>query len=108
MMSNEDIVPANKVSFITEKHELTTLSTKVRKLNSAALRVLEDALVDPDVKVRMEAAKALLKMDIDISKIINDDAMNRILAELKMNGEIKNVSNNNSRPLVDFSSIQQV
>jgi len=37
----------------------------------------------------------------------NDDAMNRILAELKMNGEIKNVSNNN-RPLVDFSSIQQV
>lgn len=23
-------------------------------------------------------------------------------------GEIKNVSNNNSRPLVDFSSIQQV
>jgi hypothetical protein len=47
-------------------------------------------------------------MDIDISKIINDDAMNRILAELKMNGEIKNVSNNNSRPLVDFSSIQQV
>lgn len=107
-MSNEDIVPANKVSFITEKHELTTLSNKVRKLNSAALKVLEDALTDPDVKVRMEAAKALLKMDIDISKIINDDAMNRILAELKMNGEIKNVGNSNSRPLVDFSSIQQV
>ena len=107
-MSNEDIVPANKVSFITEKHELTTLSNKVRKLNSAALKVLEDALADPDVKVRMEAAKALLKMDIDISKIINDDAMNRILAELKMNGEIKNVGNNNNRPLVDFSSIQQV
>lgn len=107
-MSNEDIVPANKVSFITEKHELTSLSNKVRKLNNAALKVLEEGLNDSDVKVRLECAKTLLKMDVDISKIINDDAMNRILAELKMNGEIKNVGNTNTRPLVDFSSIQQV
>lgn len=87
-MSNEDIVLANKVSFITEKHRLTSLSNNVRKLNNTALKVMKEGLNDLDFKVRLECAKTLLKMDADMSKIIND-AMNHIIAELKMTGEIK-------------------
>ena len=102
-----EVAPAGKVSFIREEHELSKLSKNIRKLNSKALAVLEDSLSDEDPKIRMEAAKTLLKMDIDISKIINEDAMNRIIAELKVNGEVKEIKSNNT-PLIDFNNIQDV
>lgn len=102
-----EVAPAGKVSFIREEHELSKLNKSVRKLNTKALAVLEDSLSDEDPKIRMEAAKTLLKMDIDISKIINEDAMNRIIAELKVNGEVKEVKSNNT-PLIDFNNIQDV
>ena len=102
-----EVAPAGKVSFIREDHELSKLSKSVRKLNTKALAVLEDSLSDEDPKIRMEAAKTLLKMDIDISKIINEDAMNRIIAELKVNGELKEIKSNNT-PLIDFNNIQDV
>ena len=102
-----EVAPAGKVSFIREEHELSKLSKNIRKLNTKALAVLEDSLSDEDPKIRMEAAKTLLKMDIDISKIINEDAMNRIIAELKVNGELKEVKSNNT-PLIDFNNIQDV
>lgn len=102
-----EVAPVGKVSFIREEHELSKLSKSVRKLNTKALAVLEDSLSDEDPKIRMEAAKTLLKMDIDISKIINEDAMNRIIAELKVNGEVKEVKSNNT-PLIDFNNIQDV
>jgi len=102
-----EVAPAGKVSFIREEHELSKLSKNIRKLNTKALAVLEDSLSDEDPKIRMEAAKTLLKMDIDISKIINEDAMNRIIAELKVNGEVKEIKSNNT-PLIDFNNIQDV
>ncbi len=107
MTTDVTTAPASKVSFIREEHELSKLSKNIRKLNTKALAVLEDSLSDEDPKIRMEAAKTLLKMDIDISKIINEDAMNRIIAELKVNGEVKEIKSNNT-PLIDFNNIQDV
>lgn len=94
-----------QVGFIREEHALLSLGKKVKKLNEKALRVLEDGLSDPDIKVRMECAKTLLKMDVDISKIINEDSVNRLLLELKQNGnpEPKDIT-----PLVDFGTIQDI
>ena len=103
MTTDVTTAPASKVSFIREEHELSKLSKNIRKLNTKALAVLEDSLSDEDPKIRMEAAKTLLKMDIDISKIINEDAMNRIIAELKVNGDVKEIKSNNT-PLIDFNN----
>lgn len=98
-MSNE----TNIVKY--ENHNLLPLSNKVKKLSDKALSVLEDALASEDEKIRMDAAKTLLKMDVDISKVINEDAMSRLLLELKHNG---NPAPKETLPMVDFSNIQEV
>jgi hypothetical protein len=63
-------------------------------------------IVGGEEKIRLECAKTLLKLDVDISKIINQDSMDRLLLQLKQ----QPVNNNpvNNTPLVDFSNIQEV
>lgn len=89
-----------------EPHNLLTLSSKVKNLSDKALKMLEDGLESEDEKIRLECAKTLLKLDVDISKIINQDSMDRLLLQLKQ----QPVNNNpvNNTPLVDFSNIQEV
>ncbi len=94
-----------KVGFLREKHDLQATSDKLKKLSGKALEVLENNLMSDDPKIQMEAAKLLLKFDIDISKIINEDAMQRLLLELRENG---NPPPKNTTPLIDFSNIQDV
>lgn len=88
-----------------EEHALTTLSKKVKGLSEKALNTLEQGLSSEDERVRMDCAKTLLKMDVDISKIINEDSMNRLLLQLKLEG---NPAPKDTTPLVDFSNIQEV
>ena len=95
-----------EVSLLRVEHDLTKLGKKVKSLNTKALAVLEEGLSDPDPKYRLECAKSLLKLDIDISKIINEDAMNRLVTELKIKGTIAEVPN--TVPKIDFNTIQDV
>lgn len=102
-----EITPAGKLSFIRDEHDLQPISNKLRKLNSKAIAVLENNLSSDDPKIQIEAAKLLLKFEIDISKIINEDTMQRLLLELKQNGN-EHQERPNNVPLVDFSNIQDV
>lgn len=107
-MSGE-IVPAGKQSFIrAEEHELSATGKKLAKLSNKALEVLAQGLESEDEKVRLETAKALIKMNIDISKIINEDAMNRLISEFRFVGVVGNDTPKDVTPLVDFSNIQEV
>jgi hypothetical protein len=106
-MSGE-IVPAGKQSFIRVKdHDLAATGKKLSKLSDKAIEVMAQGLESEDEKVRLECAKSLIKMNIDISKIINEDAMNRLISEFRFIG-VNNESPKDVSPLVDFSNIQQV
>ena len=105
---SQDVVPASRTSFIrAEEHDLASTGRKVAQLSDKALEVLEQGLYSEDEKTRMDCARTLIKMNIDISKIINEDAMNRLIAEFRVNQnnlpQPKDVT-----PLVDFSKIQEV
>lgn len=105
---SQDVVPAGRTSFIrADEHDLATTGRKVAQLSDKALEVLEQGLYSEDEKTRMDCARTLIKMNIDISKIINEDAMNRLIAEFRVNQgnppQPKDVT-----PLVDFSKIQEV
>ena len=106
-MSGE-IVPAGKQSFIRVKdHDLAATGKKLSKLSDKAIEVMAQGLESEDEKTRLECARSLIKLNIDISKIINEDAMNRLIAEFRVNQnnlpQPKDVT-----PLVDFSKIQEV
>ena len=105
---SQDVVPAGRTSFIrADEHDLASTGRKVAQLSDKALEVLEQGLYSEDEKTRMDCARTLIKMNIDISKIINEDAMNRLIAEFRVNQgnppRPKDVT-----PLVDFSKIQEV
>ena len=106
-MSGE-IIPAGKQSFIrVEEHELTATGKKLSKLSDKAIEVMAQGLESEDEKIRLECARSLIKLNIDISKIINEDAMNRLISEFRFVGNNDN-NPKNVTPLVDFSNIQQV
>jgi len=88
-------------------HELTGLSKKLNKLNDKALKALEDGLSDADPKIRLESAKTLLKMNVDVSRVISDESISRIMIALKHGEAIKELPMEKA-PLVDFSNIQEV
>jgi len=106
-MADGDIVPAGKTSFVrVGEHELAETGRKVAALSNQALDTLAEGLSSPDEKVRMDCAKTLIKLNIDISKIINEDALNRLISEFRFVGQVE--SPKNITPLVDFSKIQEV
>ena len=106
-MSGE-IVPAGKQSFIRVKdHDLAATGKKLSKLSDKAIEVMAQGLESEDEKIRLECARSLIKLNIDISKIINEDAMNRLISEFRFVGNNDN-NPKNVTPLVDFSNIQQV
>ena len=94
-----------EIKIFEGEHQLNSLNNKLQKLNTKALEVLENALLSPDEKISIDAAKTLIKLNVDISKIINEDAVNRILLQLKTNGL---QAPKDTTPLVDFSNIQEV
>ena len=104
---SQDVVPAGRTSFIrADEHDLASTGRKVAQLSDKALEVLEQGLYSEDEKTRMDCARTLIKMNIDISKIINEDAMNRLIAEFRFVGQVEQPKN--VTPLVDFSKIQEV
>lgn len=75
------------LSFIT-KHKLETLQKRLKSLNNDALKVFEDVLHDPetDIKIKMDAAKWISKMYVEVTDAITKDQFNRLMAEVKVNG----------------------
>lgn len=106
-MADGDIVPAGKTSFVrVGEHELATTGKKLATLSDQALQVLANGLLSDDEKTRMDCAKTIVKLNIDVSKIINEDALNRLISEFRFVGQVEQPKN--VTPLVDFSKIQEV
>lgn len=109
--------PATTVSFIRAKdHDLQALFRGLEKVSKKAIKKLVEGLESTDEKLSIECAKTLLRFQVDVSKEINTDAMQRTIAEIRFNNtaiqKIKNIASSEDelppRTVVDFSNIQNL
>lgn len=98
-------------SFLDGKIDLTKLSKKLTKISDEVVDTLIALLESKDERTRMTVAIKLLELDIDVKKVISQDQMQRLIAEIKLNrpnGNLKQIPVNgeDTRPLVDFSTVR--
>lgn len=98
------------VSFMAGSIDLAKLLRDLKKQQAPAVLALVKLLESKDEKVRLTAAKSLLELQVSVAKEINSDALNRMIAEMKLSGGASKrlVKVEDDRPLVDFSTIRDV
>lgn len=93
-----------------QNHELSRLLRTLTKESEGAVEVLVKLLSSKDEKVRKDAAKTLIDMQISVAEMINKDDITRILGEIRINGATGKMFevDEDDTPLVDFKTIQDV
>ena len=111
------VVTTKEQSFLDDKLKLDKLLRELSKASKKAVDALESALSSPDEKIRVAAADKLLAFYVATAKEVNNDQIQRLIAELKLNGgrgkrlvELPNgdAPAGSKRPLVDFTTIREV
>lgn len=97
-------------SFLSSGLDLKKLLRDVSKQSRPAVEALVDLLNSPDDKVKLSAATALLKLNVDVATAINEDALKRLIAETKVNGGSRLLTESSATmtPLVDFANIRSI
>lgn len=97
-------------SFLHGGIDLKRLLKDVAKQSKPAVEALVKLLESKDEKVRLTAAKTLLELQVTVAKEINADEVNRLIAEMKLQGASKALVpvEEEDRPLVDFTTIREV
>jgi hypothetical protein len=101
------------VSFLDDSVKLGTLSRELSKSSKDAINVLVAMLESQDMRLRFQAATKLLEFDIDVKKAISSDQIQRVIAEIKLNGASGSKTltlddDKAKRPLVDFGTIRSI
>jgi len=102
-----------KHTFLDDEVQLKKLSRDLGKASKDAVDVLIKMLESTDVRLKMQAAIKLLEFDIDVKKAISTDQIQRVIAEIKINGASGSKSleledSKKLRPVVDFSTIRTI
>lgn len=100
-------------SFLDNPINLKKLLREVSKHTAAAVETLVEIMNDPNAeqKTRLGAASKLLEMQADVAKVISQDAIQRLVAEVRLNPtgtKRLKAEDDSERPLVDFSTVQAV
>lgn len=99
-------------TFLANEIDLKKVDRELSKVSKEAVDVLSDMLKHTDVRIRMQAAIKLLELGIDVKRTISSDQMQRIIAEIKLNGPgnktLELEDSAKSRPIVDFSNIRSI
>lgn len=101
-----------KRTFLDTEIDLKKLDKELSKASKEAVDVLTEMLKNADVRIRMQAATKLLELGLEVKKTISSDQMQRIIADIKLNGassktlEIEDSAKN--RPIVNFSEIRSI
>jgi len=102
-------------SFLTDNIDLKKLHKELSKVSKEAIDVLLACLKSQDERLRMSAATKLLEFQVTVSKEINTDQMQRLIAEIKLNhgpkGRLTPLDGEEEekpRPIVDFSNIRSI
>jgi HEAT repeat protein len=108
------VMQPDSQSFLKDELQLKKLSKELSKATKEAIEVLVKLLESTDEKVRMQAATKLLEFDIDVKKALSTDQMQRLIAEIKLNGggtkklELDDESGGKQKVVVDFSNIRSI
>lgn len=110
--------PANTqpvVSFLKEKHELTTLLKSLDKASTKAIKLLTDTMdnAKTDEKTRLECANKIISFYMAASKQINDEDMARLIAQVRLGkpqGKSVGLTDGDKppQPALDFTNIKKV
>ncbi len=98
-------------SFLATTVDLKRLLSAVSKQQRAAIETLVDLLKSKDETIKLKAASKLLEIQVEVAKVISEDQMKRLIAELKVNTDSPKglVANDEAgRPLVDFHTVRAV
>jgi HEAT repeat protein len=109
------VVKEQTTSFLSDELQLKALAKALSKLNKETINVLEDLLKSKDERVRMQVAFKLLDLEVDVKKVISQDQMQRLIAEIKLNQAsttkqltAEQEDKNKNRPIVDFTTIRTI
>ena len=100
-------------SFIRRKGELDKLLKKVDKLSIEALEYLDTVMKDEkaDPKLRVQCAREIIAVNIETAKISNNDKLQRLAFEIKLNPEASqrlSGSGQKQMPIVDFNNVLKI
>lgn len=103
-------------SFLSTGADFKKLSKELSKLSKAALETLEILLNSADEKMRFQAAKTILELDVSVKDKINTDNLQRLIAEVKFNrapqSKLIPVDGEEppqkQRPTVNFHEVRQI
>lgn len=110
------VVTVKEESFLDNRLELDALLRKLKTASNKAVQALEAALASPDEKIRVAAADKLLAFYVQTAKDVNADQIQRLIAELKLNGGRgkrlipleQGGEAGKPRPIVDFTTVREV
>ena len=105
-----DIIQATPKPVFTVKHELQKLSTDLKKVNKRAVETLEELLKDPDPKVKLQAARELVRMYIHVADLVRKDTVQAKLLDMKLNGALVgngSTAGDDDTPALDFNNISE-
>jgi hypothetical protein len=104
---------AQPQSFLTEKINLTKLQSKLNKAAEKALDTLISIMEETeDEALKARCARDIIGMGIDVTKEINQDQFQRLLAEIKFSRPttktlaVETEESKVNRPTVDFTTIR--
>lgn len=116
---SQEVQPAGTLSFIRTKHDLTKALKRLERETDSAVDFLVSILgkENVDTKVQLEAAKTLLEYRVKVSDMMNKDALNRMIAEVRLlnprpsgtrtvGGEPLELPT--EKPVLDFEYVQKV
>lgn len=98
-------------SFLKQSIDLKRLLKDVSRQSKPAVDALVGLLSSKDEKVRLAAAKSLLDLQVSVAKEVNQDQIQRLIAEFKLNsanGKSLVPLEEDDRPMVDFTTIREV
>jgi len=108
------VVKETTPSFIRRTGELTKTQKRLSKLSESMIDFLLSKVEDEgvDLKLRMQYADKLLSYHVDVSKLVNQDNLQRMVAEIKIAGKLPlsgdASGNKTTQPVIDFDNIISV
>jgi hypothetical protein len=114
-MSNDNkgsqlLVVKENICFTEDEIQLRKLLKELDKASKEAVEILLECAKSRDDRVRLQAASKLIEFKIDVTDKINADKIQRMIAELKLNGKSSNGSlvPTSATPVVDFTKIRTI
>jgi hypothetical protein len=109
------VVKEDNPSFLRDEIALKKLLKDLTKASKEAIEVLVVCLKSEDEKIRMQAASKILEFQSTVADKVNQDQMQRLVAEIKFNrqpqGKLMQLEDEKPatvRPVVDFTRIREV